>query len=71
MVLLITLDEGSSVFKSLLAKLSLDSVTSLSNKNVYITTSVSLQKPLFENRRKQDLCSVTTQSIRMKIITFL
>lgn len=58
----------SSVFNSLLDKLSLDSVPSPSNRNVHIKTSVPLQKPIFETRTKQN---IPTWSIRMNIITFL
>lgn len=45
----------SSVFNSLLGKVSLDSVASLSNKNVHKKIGVPLQKPIFENRGKQNI----------------
>lgn len=45
----------SSVFNSLLGKVSLDSVASLSNKNVHKKIGVPLQKPIFETRGKQNI----------------
>lgn len=55
MVLFMMPEKGSGVFKSLLAKLSLDSAASLSNKKVHINTNVLLWLQLskeMENRAR-------------------
>lgn len=48
MVLFMMPEKGSGVFKSLLAKLSLDSAASLSNKKVHVNTNVLLWLQLSE-----------------------